>query len=237
MAKTKIQYCDKVWNPVTGCTKISDGCLNCYAEKMAKRLKIMGIYKNGFNVTLHEERLKIPYSWKAPSLIFVNSMSDLFHDSVTDEFLEKILTVIQSANQHTYLILTKRPERMCKFMMGRPFIPNLWLGVTIENEKAMDRINYLWGCNAYRFISFEPLLEKIEINHLSGIDWVIVGGETGAGAREMKEEWVLPILEMCKDSDIPFFFKQWGCKNKNAVICGKKYLEIPELILTFNKSN
>lgn len=241
MKKSKIEWTETTWNPITGCTKISDGCKNCYAETMTKRLQAMGLdkYKNGFDkITLHEDYLNEPLKLTNPTMIFVCSMSDLFHEEVPYSFIDRVFDVIKQTPQHTYQILTKRAINMYKYFHDRTIPKNVWLGVTVENKKARDRIQYLKQLNAIvKFISCEPLLEDIGSLLLIGIDWVIVGGESGHNARKMNKEWVLNIKEQCELYHVPFFFKQWGeygedgvkrNKYKNGkLLNGKKYLEKP----------
>ncbi len=241
MKKSKIEWTETTWNPITGCTKISDGYKNCYAETMTKRLQAMGLdkYKNGFDkITLHEDYLNEPLKLTNPTMIFVCSMSDLFHEEVPYSFIDKVFNVIRQTPQHTYQILTKRAINMYKYFHGRTILKNVWLGVTVENKKARDRIQYLKQLNAIvKFISCEPLLEDLGKLDLNLIDWVIVGGESGHNARKMNKEWVLNIKEQCELYHVPFFFKQWGeygedgvkrNKYKNGkLLNGKKYLEKP----------
>jgi len=217
MSKTKIEWTDSTWNPVTGCTKTSEGCANCYAERMAKRLKAMGNrnYYNGFKVTTHEHVLEIPLSWKKPQNIFVCSMSDLFHEDVPEEFIVKIFDVMNKAHWHQFQVLTKRSERLLKLSNKLPWANNIWAGVTVENNNYVFRINDLRNTGAkIKFISFEPLIGPIQKVDLAGIDWVIVGGESGPGARSMKPVWATDIRNQCLNQAIPFFFKQWGGTNK-----------------------
>lgn len=215
MANTKISWTDKSWNPISGCSKVSDGCKNCYAEVMAKRLQAMGIkgYENGFEVTLHPERLSEPYKWKKPQKIFVCSMSDLFHEGVPDCFILQILFSISHNKKHIFQILTKRIERVREWRNHISFNPNVWLGVTVESDKYLHRIKILKTIPAKtKFISFEPLLSPIPELDLSGIDWVIVGSESGYNARPMNIEWVRDIKKQCDKRGIAFFMKQI-CKN------------------------
>jgi len=217
MKSSKIEWTESTWNPITGCTKISEGCLNCYAERMALRLQAMGQqnYKDGFKVRWHEKMLKTPLTWKKSRMIFVNSMSDLFHEEVPASFVNKIISTIKEANWHVFQALTKRSKRLVEFSESIKWPSNLWLGVTVESKNHLERIEDLKSIKAKcKFISFEPLLTEIPPINLEGIDWVIVGGESGPGAREMKREWVLEIKEMCEEKKIPFFFKQWGGVNK-----------------------
>jgi protein gp37 len=220
MKTTKIEWTEKTWNPVTGCTKISAGCANCYAECMAKRLYAMGQekYKNGFNLTMHKKVLDEPLSWHSPHTIFVCSMSDIFHEDVTFEFIDKVLETINATPQHKYQLLTKRAQRMALYFKSRPIPENVWLGVTVESQQTKNRIDLL-RCipSPIRFLSCEPLLEDLGDLDLTNIDWVIVGGESGKKARPMKEDWVLSIQKQSKDSGSAFFFKQWGTWGSDGV--------------------
>jgi len=214
---SKIEWTESTWNPVTGCTKISTGCKNCYAERMALRLKAASSpnYTNGFRVTVHPHVLQIPLRWKQPRTIFVNSMSDIFHRDVPFDFILNMFDVMHKASHHRYQILTKRSKRMVELNSKLPWQPNIWMGVTVETAKYLFRIEHLRQTNtAVKFISFEPLLGPISNIDLSGIDWVIVGGESGPGARAMKPEWAADIRDQCITADVPFFFKQWGGTNK-----------------------
>ncbi|OGR18066.1 MAG: hypothetical protein A2X81_16065 [Desulfobacterales bacterium GWB2_56_26] len=217
MSISKIEWTEATWNPVTGCTKISAGCLNCYAERMAKRLKAMGQknYRNGFDIICHKHALDIPLHWKKPRKIFVNSMGDLFHKDVPDEFIQSVFQVMQKADQHQYQLLTKRGDRLQQLAPSLPWPENVWMGVTVEDSNNVSRIDCLRTVPAsVRFLSIEPLLCPIPNVNLDGIDWVIVGGESGPGARKMREEWVLDIRDQCLAKGVPFFFKQWGGTNK-----------------------
>lgn len=225
MNTTKIEWTDKTWNPVTGCSKISKGCANCYAEIMAKRLKAMNQakYINGFNVTLHNKVIKEPLYWKKPHIIFVCSMGDLFHAEVPFDFIDKVIITIKKTPQHIYQILTKRPERMKNYFSSKEIPDNVWLGTTVENKESLNRIKYLKSLNAsLKFLSCEPLLENLEKIDFSGIDWVIVGGESGFKARPMKESWVLNIKKQADDNNVAFFFKQWGTWGSDGVKRNKK---------------
>lgn len=230
---SKIEWTDKTWNPVTGCDRISDGCKNCYARKMAQRLHAMGLekYRNNFEVTCHPFALNQPLKWKKPKNIFVNSMSDLFHYEVSTIFILKIFEVMNNAYWHKFQILTKRSERLLETIYTLPWKDHVWMGVTVEDIGNLDRINSLRMCRAKnKFISFEPLLEDLGEINLDGIDWVIVGGETGPGARPMETEWVLKILQQCKKQNVPFFFKHWGGvrkKKDDHLICGKEFRANP----------
>jgi len=217
MTTTKIEWTDATWNPVTGCSKISAGCLHCYAERMAVRLKAMGQpnYVDGFQVVCHEHQLGLPLKWKKPRMIFVNSMSDLFHEKVPQGFIQKVFEVMNQSRWHIFQVLTKRAERLSELTSKLTWTPNIWMGVTVENETVTDRIDHLRQTGAHiKFLSMEPLIGPVSNLNVSGIDWVIVGGESGPGARPMLEEWVLDIKESCKVFGVPFFFKQWGGTNK-----------------------
>lgn len=213
MRTTKIEWTDKTWNPITGCSKKSTGCLHCYAEVMSRRLKAMGQakYSKGFSVTLHEQCLEEPLNWKGTHNIFVCSMSDIFHEEVPFEFVDKMFEIIKRTPQHRYQILTKRAERMAEYFSNR-FIPNnVWLGVTVEAQSSRFRIGYLRNLLAsVKFLSCEPLVEDLGELDLTGIDWVIVGGESGPKARPMEEAWVLNIRRQVDEQGARFFFKQWG---------------------------
>ncbi|MDO4496738.1 MAG: phage Gp37/Gp68 family protein [Bacteroidales bacterium] len=220
MKTTKIEWTDKTWNPVTGCTKASAGCAHCYAETMARRLKSMGLekYRNGFEVTLHEKDLTEPLRWNRGHNIFVCSMSDLFHEKVPFEFIDRILDTIRQTPQHRYQLLTKRAERMAEFFSTRQVPSNVWLGVTVECRDTLPRIDALRNIPAVvRFLSCEPLIEELGIMNLEGIDWVIVGGESGPKARPMQEDWVLSIKRQVEDAGAAFFFKQWGTWGQDGV--------------------
>jgi protein gp37 len=233
MAKSKIEWTESTWNPVTGCTKISSGCKNCYAERLALRLQKMGNknYCNGFNVTTHEHVLNYPLNWKKPQSIFVNSMSDLFHEEISDDFILKVFNVMQNAYWHQFQILTKRSERLKRLSSRLNWTSNIWVGVSVENSDAQYRIDDLRQVPAkLRFLSIEPLIGPIGTVSLSNIDWVIVGGESGPKARPMLEEWVLNIKNQCNIQGVPFFFKQWGGVNKKKagrLLCGKTWDAMP----------
>ena len=211
--KSSIEWTESTWNPVTGCTKISTGCKHCYAERMAKRLHAMGQpnYRNGFKVTCHPQVLEAPLKWKKSQMIFVNSMSDLFHHDVPAEFIDEIFFTMNAARLHTFQILTKRPRRMVQLAGRFKWTSNIWMGVTVENADHVDRIDALREVPAaVRFLSLEPLLGPIPNLNLEKIDWVIVGGESGPGARPMQKEWVTDLRDQCLKADVSFFFKQWG---------------------------
>ena len=233
MSTSKIEWTESTWNPVTGCTKTSPGCLNCYAERMAFRLNKMGAanYRNGFNVTIHEHMLERPLSWKKPRMIFVNSMSDLFHDDVPDGFIFKVFDVMRRSHWHTFQVLTKRSKRLADMDQKIDWPENVWMGVSIESAEYAYRADDLKRTKAtVKFLSMEPLLGPVRNIDLNGIDWVIVGGESGPGARPMSESWVLEIKRKCHAIDIPFFFKQWGGVNKKKagrLLQGQLYDEMP----------
>jgi protein gp37 len=218
---SKIEWTEQTWNPVTGCTKISPGCKNCYAETMAHRLQAMGApgYENGFKLSLLPERLNQPYQRRKPTMYFVNSMSDLFQDGVPDSFIDEVMTVIADTPWHTYQILTKRSGNMRRYFESRDVPVNAWLGVSVEDKKyGVPRIHDLKAIKAHtRFLSIEPLLENLGRLPLTGIHWVIVGGESGAYARPMKESWALNIKKQCEARDVDFFFKQWGTWGADGV--------------------
>jgi len=214
---SSIEWTESSWNPVTGCTKISEGCKNCYAERMAIRLKAMKQkkYENGFELAVHEEIFDLPKSWVKPQMIFVNSMSDLFHESLSYDVIEKIFLTMNECNWHTFQVLTKRSNILMKYNNCLNWTKNIWMGVTVENDMYLERIDDLRRCGAQvKFISFEPLLSRIEEIDLTGIDWIIVGGESGPGSRTMEKEWVYEIRDMCVRQKVPFFFKQWGGMKK-----------------------
>ncbi len=238
---TKIEWTEATWNPCTGCTKISPGCKHCYAERLSIRLMNMGKpkYKNGFKLTMHADVLDIPLNWLNPQKIFVNSMSDLFHKDVTKTFIKKVFKVMNLASWHQYQILTKRPERLVELNKELSWAGNIWMGTTIENNDYVYRADYLRKSSAHiKFLSLEPLLGPLPDLNLQGIDWVIVGGESGVGARPIEKEWILEIRDMCESSNTPFFFKQWGGVNKREagrVLNGKTYNEYP--IVTIQESS
>ena len=216
---SSIEWTNSTWNPITGCTKISEGCLHCYAERMAQRLSAMGQpnYANGFSLTLHEKSLNLPLRWKKPQMIFVNSMSDLFHEDVPTEFINKVFDTMNGAWWHKFQILTKRSWRLRDLNRQLAWGDNIWVGVSIENKRHIHRIDDLRQVRAkIRFLSLEPLLGPIPELDLRGIDWVIVGGESGPGARPLEEVWVKAIRDLCIEQDIPFFFKQWGGPRKKV---------------------
>ncbi len=233
MKPTKIEWTEATWNPSTGCTKISEGCKNCYAERMAYRLHAMGLekYRYGFRLSLHPEVLQEPYSWKSPKTVFVNSMSDLFHEEMPLPFIKKVFNVMNQCPQHTFQVLTKRADVLFEYNDILPWTKNIWMGVTVENQRYVNRIEALKHCNAnVKFLSLEPLLGQMPYIELTGIDWVIVGGESGPGARPLMEKWVTEIKEMCLAQQVPFFFKQWGGTNKKKtgrLLQGEVWNEMP----------
>ncbi len=226
MAESKIEWTEQTWNPTTGCTKVSPGCKHCYAEKMAGRLKAMGAagYEAGFELALHPERLSHPMKRKKPTVWFVNSMSDLFHEGIPDSFLDRVFDTIRSTPHHTYQILTKRAERLPAYFNGRQCPNNVWLGVSVEDRHyGLPRIDALRSVNAkVRFLSVEPLLENLGELDLSGIHWVIVGGESGPKARPMKKSWADSVRRQCKVQRVAFFFKQWGGWGADGIRRNKK---------------
>jgi protein gp37 len=232
---SKIEWTEATWNPVTGCTKISEGCRYCYAEKLALRLKAMNNprYINGFDITLHDDALGDPLKWHKPKRIFVNSMSDLFHEKIPISFIEKVFKIIRISNQHIFQILTKRSDRLLELAPLLNWPENLWMGVTVEMEELTYRISHLKQTPAkVKFISFEPLLNNIDRLDLRGIDWVIVGGESGPESRIMEKEWVTNIKNHALKNDVAFFFKQWGGKNKKKagrLLDGKTWSQTPQL--------
>ncbi len=231
---SRIEWTESTWNPATGCTKISPGCKNCYAERMAKRLKAMGQpnYSNGFELTLHENVLELPSRWLKPQTIFVNSMSDLFHKDVPVEFIKKVFDVMHRAYWHQFQVLTKRSDRLVELDKILEWTPNIWMGVSVESREYKFRIDDLRRTHAeVKFLSLEPLLGPLTPINLRSIDWVIVGGESGPKARPMNPEWVMDIRDDCLKKDVPFFFKQWGGvqKKKNGRrLEGKIWSQMPQ---------
>lgn len=233
--ESKIEWTESTWNPVSGCTKISAGCLHCYAERMAKRLKAMGQarYKDGFKVSLHPEALDEPYRWKKPRVVFVNSMSDLFHADIPVDFIQRVFKTMNENRQHTFQVLTKRSERLRELAPLLDWSDNIWMGVTVEDNDNVGRVDDLRLVPAaVRFLSIEPLLGPVPDLELSGIDWVIVGGESGPGARPIDEKWVLAIKDKCEQAKVPFFFKQWGGVNKKKagrLLLGRTWDAYPKI--------
>lgn len=228
-----IEWTETTWNPLTGCTKISPGCKHCYAERMSLRLQAMGQpnYANGFKLTLHEHMLEVPLRWKKPRVVFVNSMSDLFHKDCPEEFILRVFDVMRQASWHVFQVLTKRSDRLLKLSPKIEWPDNVWMGVSVERADYTFRIDHLRQTGAKtRFLSLEPLLGPLERLRLKGIHWVIAGGESGPGARPMEEVWVTDIRDQCVDADVPFFFKQWGgvFKSRNGrTLEGKTWDQMP----------
>lgn len=236
MANSTIEWTESTWNPVTGCTKISPGCKHCYAERLAKRLQAMGQpnYRHGFELTLQPHMLELPLKWKRPQTIFVNSMSDLFHIDVPLDYIQRVFDVMNRAHWHRFQVLTKRADRLEEISPQLDWSSNIWMGVSVENQKYVDRIDNLRRTDSkVKFLSLEPLLGPLNRLNLADIDWAIVGGESGYGARPIKEEWVLSIRKQCRDFDVPFFFKQWGGFNKKKtgrLLEGRTFDEMPRLV-------
>lgn len=230
-----IEWTEMTWNPVTGCVKVTQGCKRCYAERMARRLQAMGCarYKDAFAPTLHYDLIDLPIRWKRPRIIFVNSMSDLFQEAVPDEFIRRVFATMVSCPQHTFQILTKRSERLRKLASDLPWPRNVWMGVSVESTRVIGRVSDLASVPAHvRFLSCEPLLGPLGNLPLRDIHWVIVGGESGPGARPMRHEWVESIHQQCKQQDVAFFFKQWGGVRKKATgrsFHGRTYDEMPAI--------
>ena len=231
---SKIEWTESTWNPVTGCTKISEGCRHCYAERLAKRLKAMGQpnYRNGFKVTLHPHVLDIPLRWRRPRCVFVNSMSDLFHKDVPFEFIQRVFDIMAKASHHRFQVLTKRSQRLRELSPKLTWPENVWMGVTVETADYLSRLDDLRRTGAaIKFVSFEPLLGPIPQINLDGIHWVIVGGESGPAARPMHPDWATDIRDQCLARDIPFFFKQWGGTNRKKTgrtLEGRTWDDTPE---------
>ena len=239
MAESKIEWTDATWNPTTGCDKVSSGCKNCYADRLSNRLKFMKKrkYENGFKFTMHESEIETPAKWKKPRMIFVNSMSDLFHEDMDEKFLFKCFRTMIVADHHIYQILTKRPERMQSFSMkfkellNQPIPRNIWMGTSVENNDTLHRLDTLRNVHAeIRFVSFEPLLEELDEVDLTDIHWAIIGGESGKKHRPIEPDWVRSLIKKCRKQDVPVFFKQWGglwSKQKGRTLNGKTYSEFP----------
>jgi protein gp37 len=231
--KSAIEWTDATWNPVTGCTKVSPGCKNCYAERLASRLQAMGNrrYSNGFAVTLHPDQLELPLRWRQPRQIFVNSMSDLFHESVPNEYIRRAFHVMVKAHWHVFQVLTKRAGRLAELAADLPWPSNVWQGVSVENVRCASRVAHLVKVPAaVRFLSVEPLLGPIPALPLEGIDWVIVGGESGPRHRPLRSEWVRDIRDQCVQADVAFFFKQWGGRTPKAggrLLDGREWNAMP----------
>jgi protein gp37 len=237
---SSIEWTESTWNPVTGCTKISPGCKNCYAERFSKRLQAMGSvsYRNGFQLTIHPNILEWPLKRKKPQIIFVNSMSDLFHKKVPREFIFEVFDTMNKANQHRFQILTKRADRIEKLNDKLSWSPNIWMGVSVESERYLYRIERLRATNAaIKFVSFEPLIAPINKVNLNGMNWVIVGGESGPGARPMDYEWVVSIRDKCISEGTPFLFKQWGGvfkKKTGRILDGRTWDEMPDNVCVYS---
>jgi protein gp37 len=233
MSKSAIEWTESTWNPLTGCTKVSQGCKHCYAERMAKRLQAMGLekYRNGFRLTLHPDVLEEPLQWTKPQMIFVNSMSDLFHQDVPLEFIHQIFDVMYRAHWHTFQVLTKRAERLLELDSALVWPVNVWMGVSVENSDYIERVHSLQRTHAQtKFLSCEPLLGALPNLPLMGIQWVIVGGESGPGARPVERKWVTDIRDQCLRANVPFFFKQWGGTRKKKagrLLDGRTWDELP----------
>jgi len=233
---SKIEWTEATWNPVTGCSKVSLGCQNCYAERLAARLKAMGNprYANGFNITLHNDLIELPLKWKTPRIIFVNSMSDLFHEEVPLSFIVKVFEIMAKADKHVFQILTKRSKRMLELSSKITWPNNVWMGVTVESQKYTDRILDLRKIpSIIKFLSIEPMLSPISQLDLNNINWVVVGGESGPGCRPIETEWVRSIKEQCNNASVPFFFKQWGGVKKHVtgrLLDGRTWDEMPNML-------
>jgi protein gp37 len=230
---SSIEWTEATWNPITGCDKVSPGCKRCYAERMAHRLRAMGQqnYRNGFNLTLHPHMLELPLRWRRPQTIFVNSMSDLFHDDVPTAFIHQVFHVMAEAHWHRFQILTKRSDRLSALGSQIRWSPNIWMGVSVESSEYLGRVDALRTTGArIKFLSLEPLLGPLDQLELRCIDWVIVGGESGPRARPLQPDWVISIREQCSDATVPFFFKQWGGPNKRKtgrLLEGRTWDEMP----------
>lgn len=241
--KSNIEWTEMTWNPVTGCTKISQGCKNCYAERMAKRLKAMGSerYRDGFRVTLHSDLLDIPRRWRQPRVVFVNSMSDLFHEDVPDAYIARVFATMRDCPHHTFQVLTKRAERLAQLAPELSWSENVWIGVSVEDARVISRIGFLKQTPAsVRFLSLEPLIGPLEHLPLDGISWVIVGGESGPHARPMHREWVNSILRQCRAASVAFFFKQWGGVRKDRTgrkLNGTYYDEMPRPVMSMRPAS
>ncbi len=235
MAQSTIEWTEMTWNPTTGCTKVSAGCKFCYAEIMSRRLKGMGQekYKDGFKLRIHPDTLNIPFTWKTPKVVFVNSMSDLFHKDVPLDYIKKVFEVMNKNPQHVFQVLTKRASRLFELHKKLRWTHNIWMGVSVEDQRVVERIDFLRKTRAkVKFLSLEPLIGPLENLNLKKIDWIIVGGESGHTPRRMDEDWVLDIQQQCEKAKVAFFFKQWGGKNKKAsgrVLNGRTYDEMPNV--------
>jgi protein gp37 len=234
MAQSSIEWTEMTWNPTTGCNKLTAGCKFCYAEIMSRRLKAMGQekYKNGFKLAIHPKTLLIPYTWKKPQLVFVNSMSDLFHKDIPLSYIQQVFKVMNDTPQHTYQVLTKRADLLFAYHKELTWTPNIWMGVSVENDKVTDRIDFLRKTGAkIKFLSLEPLLGPLPNLNLKKMDWVIVGGESGPKSRPMLKQWVVDIKQQCKKAKVAFFFKQWGGVRKSETgreLNGRTYDAMPK---------
>ncbi|GAA4461343.1 phage Gp37/Gp68 family protein [Nibrella saemangeumensis] len=233
MAQSSIEWTEMTWNPTTGCNKISAGCKFCYAEVMAKRLQAMGVekYQSGFELATHKDSLRIPYTWGGSKMVFVNSMSDLFHKDIPLSFIKDVFKVMNENPQHIFQILTKRADLLLRYNEEFNWTPNIWMGVSIEDSRVLDRIDYLIQTDAFiKFLSCEPLIGPLDNLDLIGIDWVIVGGESGRNPRPINKEWVIDIQQKCQQAKVAFFFKQWGGRRKKEagrMLNGRTYNEMP----------
>lgn len=236
MTTSSIEWTELTWNPTTGCTKYSTGCKYCYAEVMSKRLQAMGVqkYRDAFQVRIHPDQLLLPYTWKTPKIVFVNSMSDLFHKEVSDDFIKKVFSTMNNNPQHVFQVLTKRTERLLEFSSELEWSDNIWMGVSVEDTSVVYRVDQLRETRAHvRFLSCEPLLGPLPSLNLEGIHWLIAGGESGIRPRPMKEDWVLDIQRQCVEQGVKFFFKQWGGRNKKAagrLLNGRTYDDMPVIL-------
>jgi len=234
--RSNIEWTEMTWNPVTGCTKVSQGCKHCYAERMARRLEAMGSdrYHNGFEVTLHPDLLDVPRGWRQPRVVFVNSMSDLFHDDIPLAYIQRVFATMLDCPHHTFQVLTKRNERLAELAPKLPWPSNVWMGVSVEDSRVLNRVKDLQRVPAaVRFLSLEPLIGPLEALPLEGIHWAIVGGESGPKARPMRREWVTSIFRQCRAAHVPFFFKQWGGVRKDLTgreLNGRIYNEMPRVL-------
>ena len=235
MTTSSIEWTELTWNPTTGCSKYSNGCKYCYAEIMSKRLQAMGVekYKDAFDVRIHPDQLLLPYKWKTPKIVFVNSMSDLFHKEVPADFIKRVFFVMNDNPQHVFQILTKRAERLIELSAELVWTDNIWMGVSVEDTSVTHRVDSLRETSAHiKFLSCEPLLGPLPSLNLDGIHWLIVGGESGTRPRPMSEDWVFDIHKQCEEQDVKFFFKQWGGRNKKAagrLLNGRTYDDMPSI--------
>ena len=233
MTTSSIEWTELTWNPTTGCSRYSNGCKFCYAEIMSKRLQAMGVekYKDAFEVRIHPDQLSLPYKWKAPKIVFVNSMSDLFHKKVSADFIKRVFSVMNDNPQHIFQVLTKRAERLIELSAELVWTDNIWMGVSVEDTSVTHRVDRLRETSAHiKFLSCEPLLGPLPSLNLDGIHWLIVGGESGTRPRPMSEDWVFDIQKQCEEQDVKFFFKQWGGRNKKAagrLLNGRTYDDMP----------